>query len=65
MWVSEAEMEKQGRKVQGEEISRHIVPELEQREMKLVIGWWMDWLIVFFHSFVPSPIQSFVLECTR
>lgn len=57
-------MEKQGRKVQGEEISRHIVPELEQREMKLVIGWWMDWLIVFFHSFVPSP-QSFVLECTR
>lgn len=44
------------RKGTGRATSRLIVPGLEQRKMKLVIGCWIDRLIVFFviHLFFHS-----------
>lgn len=58
---------KQVRKSPGRAISRLIVPGLEQRKMKLVIGCWIDWLIgffffihLFFHSFNHAYMNALV-----
>lgn len=49
----------------GRELSRLIVLEVKQREMKLVIDWLVDQLVhCFFHSIVLSFIQSHMHECT-
>jgi len=55
---------KQVRKSTGRDILRLIVRELEQREMKLVIGWWIGGLIVFFLSLVLLFIQSYKCKCS-
>lgn len=39
-------------------VSRVTVPRREQRNMKLVTGRWIDWLIVFYYYF--SFIRSFI-----
>ena len=53
---------KQGRKGTGREISRLMLPEFEQREMKLVTGWWMHRLIVFFIHLFLHPFNHACLN---
>lgn len=57
-WKDSSGTAKQARKSAGRDISRLIILELEQRGMKLVLGWWIDGLIVFFFFYHLSFYSS-------